>query len=258
MNEPASGSTSADSADAFKPGDERTFEIVPGIRMTFCWIPATTSDSWKRISGGKDTFTMGSPEIESGRALDETPHEVRLTRGFWLGKYEVTQAEWTAVRGDKPSRIIGEDHPVEQVSWDDCRKFIGKLKDHSCRLPTEAEWEYACRAGTTGEYAGELDPAGWYFGNSGNTTHPVGRKEANAWGLCDMHGNVWEWCADWYDGYPEGLTVDPTGPASGEFRVFRGGGWYFVAGDCRSARRGKFIPGGRFFDLGFRLARDNS
>ena len=239
MNEPASGSTSADSADAFKPGDERTFEIVPGIRMTFCWIPATTSDSWKRISGGKDTFTMGSPEIESGRALDETPHEVRLTRGFWLGKYEVTQAEWTAVRGDKPSRIIGEDHPVEQVSWDDCRKFIGKLKDHSCRLPTEAEWEYACRAGTRTPYCFGVELRHDLAKFKGQNTQYVGLCSPNAWGLHDMHGNVAEW------------TVSPYG--DGTRKVVRGGSWMDCPVRGRAAFRMHYEASQVVHDVGFRV-----
>jgi formylglycine-generating enzyme required for sulfatase activity len=123
-------------------------------------------------------------------------------------------------------------------------------------LPTEAQWEYACRAGTTGLYAGSgnLDAMGWFTGNSGNQTHPVAQKQANAWGLYDMHGNVWEWCRDWYSHYPGGSVRDPTGPSSGSVRVDRGGGWSSVPRRCRSAFRLGNVPGVRYLNLGFRLA----
>jgi formylglycine-generating enzyme required for sulfatase activity len=120
-------------------------------------------------------------------------------------------------------------------------------------LPTEAQWEYACRAGTTGDYAGNLDEMGWYGSNSGNKPHPVGQKRANAWGLHDMHGNVWEWCLDWYGNYPGGSVTDPKGAGSGSVRVLRGGCWNYVAGNCRSANRGGNVPGFRNGSLGFRL-----
>ena len=122
------------------------------------------------------------------------------------------------------------------------------------RLPTEAEWEYACRAGTKGAYAGNLDDLAWYWKNSAKTTHPVGQKKPNAWGLYDMHGNVWEWCSDWYGAYPAGTVTDPTGPAAGADRVNRGGCWVNIATHCRSANRNRLEPGGRDMDLGLRLA----
>ena len=204
------------------------------------------------------TFTMGSPPDEEERIYNETQHRVVLTKGFWLGQYEVTQAQWRSVMGNNPSGYKGDRRPVESVSWDDCRKFIAKCNAAArgvrFALPTEAQWEYACRAGTTGPYAGsgDLDEMGWYDGNRGNGTHPVGRKRPNAWNLYDMHGNVWEWCVDW-DGVYEGDCTDPTGPASGEDRVLRGGCWHVNARYCRSAFRFGNLPGFRYLSIGFRL-----
>ena len=177
-----------------------------------------------------------------------------------MAETEVTQGQWKGVMGDNPSEFKGDDRPVENVSWDDCQKFIVKvnaqLAGERLRLPTEAEWEYACRAGTGGAYGGtgNLDEMGWYDGNSGRRTHPVKQKRPNAWGLYDMHGNVWEWCADRYGEYPSGSATDPTGPSDGGGRVIRGGGWNGVARDCRSASRGGYEPGFRGHSLGFRPA----
>ena len=168
------------------------------------------------------TFTMGE---------GTGAYRVTLTRTFWMGETPVTQKQWESVMGKNPSCFKGDDRPVEGVSWEDCQEFIqkvnAKLLDGQVRLPTEAEWEYACRAGTTTPYGGtgNLDEMGWYGGNSGGETHPVGQKKPNAWGLYDMHGNVWEWCADWFGDYPSGSVTDPTGPSSGETRVRRGGSW---------------------------------
>ena len=209
------------------------------------------------------SFIMGS---ESG-ADDEKPQtQVTLTQGYWLGKTEVTQAQWEALMGSNPSKFKGVDRPVEQVSWDDAMEFCRKLTErergagrlpesYEYTLPTEAQWEYACRAGTTGQFGGDgnLDDMGWYSQNSGGTTHPVGQKQSNAWGLYDMHGNVWEWCLDWEDKYPGGSVRDPTGPASGALRVSRGGCWSREAIYCRSASRDGVSPGRRSL-LGFRLA----
>jgi formylglycine-generating enzyme required for sulfatase activity len=217
---------------------------------------------------GPGMFTMGSPALESGRSRDEGPQtQVTLTKGYWLGKTEVTQAQWEALMGSNPSGIKGSDRPVEQVSWDDAMEFCRRLTErersagrlpegYAYTLPTEAQWEYACRAGTIGQYGGDgnLDDMGWYEHNSGGKTHPVGQKRANAWGLHDMHGNVWEWCLDWYGDYPGGSVCDPTGPDSGPGRVLRGGGWLDAAGFCRSAFRYWRDPGDRFGILGFRLA----
>ena len=164
---------------------------------------------------------------------------MRISRGFNLGKYEVTQAEWQGVMGTSPSRFSGCGQcPVEQVSWDDAQEFIGSLNGRAggnrYRLPTEAEWEYAARAGTTGDRYGNLDAIAWYGDNSGGHTQPVGQKVPNAWGLHDMLGNVYEWVADWSGDYPGGTVTDPLrGPGSGSFyRVLRGGGWYIHASAC--------------------------
>jgi formylglycine-generating enzyme required for sulfatase activity len=167
--------------------------------------------------------------------------------------------------GTDPSTYKGPDRPVEMVSWDDVREFCRKLTDREraagrlpsrfvYTLPTEAQWEYACRAGTTGRYAGELDDLGWYKFNSGDQTQPVSRKQPNDWGFYDMHGNVWEWCLDWKGSYPSGTVTDPTGPESGSGRVKRGGSYDNVAVGCRSTGRFALAPGVRYFDLGFRLA----
>ena len=206
------------------------------------------------ISAG--TFQMGS----NNGASDEKPvHTVRISKRFWMGKTEVTQGVWQAVMGSNPSGFKkGDAYPVENVSWDDCQIFIQKLNQmvggNAFRLPTEAEWEYACRAGTTGDRYGNIDAIAWYYSNSGNTTHIVGQKQANAWGLNDTLGNVWEWCQDCYGAYSAGYQTDPTGPASGSYRVFRGGSWFNGAGAVRSAYRYRDTPGHRINDLGFRLA----
>jgi formylglycine-generating enzyme required for sulfatase activity len=196
-----------------------------------------------RIEPG--TFVMGSPDDEEGRFNNEGPQtRVTLTRPFYLGKYEVTQAEWKAVMGSNPSRHAkGGRYPVEQVSWNDCQEFIRRLNERFkgkpvFRLPTEAEWECACRAGTTGARYGERLSIQWYTENAGSETHPVGQKSANAWGLHDMLGNVCEWCADAHDGkYPGGSVTDPMGPGSGSTRIFRGGCALNQARFCRAGFR---------------------
>ena len=155
--------------------------------------------------------------------------------------------------GSNPANFKGADLPVESISWDDCQAFCRKA-GRGMRLPTEAEWEYACRAGTPGAGAGDLTRMAWHSDNSGNTTHPVGQKQANAWGLYDMHGNVWEWCSDWYGSYPTGAVTDPHGASSGSSRVSRGGGWRSGAGFYRSALRDYGDPSFRHDGLGFRVA----
>ena len=210
-------------------------------------------------------FTMGSPSSEPDRYSDEVQHEAVLTRGFFLAETECTQGQWEAVMGGNPSTFKGTERPVEQVSWEEaegyCRKLTAKQRAEGIladgwewRLPTEAEWEYAARAGTAGARYGELDAIAWWSGNSGSETHAVSQKAANAWGLHDMIGNVWELCADWSGDYSTGSVTDPTGPSSGSFRVVRGGGWNNVAGRARSANRGRGVPGNRGGDLGFRPA----
>jgi formylglycine-generating enzyme required for sulfatase activity len=213
------------------------------------------------------TFFMRSPH----GAGDDT--RVTLTQGYWLGRTEVTQAQWQAIARHipvyenipLPSLFKGSERPVEQVSWDMAVLFCAKLSElergagrippgYEYRLPTEAEWEYACRAGGEDKYAGQLSALGWYEANSGGTTHPVAQKQPNAWGLFDMHGNVNEWCADWYGGYPGGDSTNPTGPASGAYRVLRGGGAMTSAGGCRSALRNFWKSSLANSYLGFRLA----
>ena len=229
-----------------------------------CNLPAPVEfvlngDEFVKIRPGE--FDMGS---DKGGASDEKPvRRVRISKPFQMGKYEVTQEQWEAVMGDNPSGFEGARRPVENVSWGDVQEFIGKLNQRNdgfeYRLPTEAEWEYAARAGTTGDYAGNLDEMGWYGANSGNETHPVGEKKPNAWGLYDMQGNVFEWVQDWYDseyyGSRPNPDTDPTGPASGSLRVVRGGTWSYPAQYCRSAYRFRDRPGYRFNALGFRFLR---
>jgi formylglycine-generating enzyme required for sulfatase activity len=210
-------------------------------------------------------FTMGSPLSEEGRAQYEVHHEVNISQPFWLGKTELTQAQWQAVMGKNPAGFTGDlRRPVERVSWDDVMAFCKKLTEreraagtlppgYEYTLPTEAQWEYACRAGTTEAFAGELDAMAWYSANSGGSTHPVATKEPNHWGFHDMHGNVLEWCKDEYGDYPTGPVTDPQGASEGSIRVRRSGSWYDAAVNCRSANRGRGGPEARIDALGFRL-----
>ncbi len=224
-----------------------------------------------------NTFRMGSPANEVGRAADEGPQtEVTISHGFWMGKFEVTQREYLAVIGSNPSGFLGDlNRPVESVSWLDATNYCALLTQQELaagrippgslyRLPTEAEWEYAARAGTSTRFSYGDDPAltglgsyAWYAFNSGNTTHPVGQKSPNPWGLYDMEGNVLEWCLDWYDPYPGAFQIDPQGPASNAsgLRMMRGGAWDAFESDCRSAHRGTegVSPFIRDYILGFRV-----
>jgi formylglycine-generating enzyme required for sulfatase activity len=201
---------------------------------------------------------MGST---NGNDNEKPVHQVTISQSFYIGKYEVTQAQWQAVMGENPSNFKDcANCPVEQVSWDDTQKFIQRLNGmndgYIYRLPTEAEWEYACRAGTTGDYAGNLSEMAWYSDNSGNKTHAVGGKQPNAWGLADMHGNVWEWCQDWYHETYYGAPTDGSAWLSGgeqKYRVLRGGSWNVVATGLRSALRNDVTPGNRYYDHGFRV-----
>jgi formylglycine-generating enzyme required for sulfatase activity len=242
------------------------------LDMQFVYVPA-------------GTFRMGT---NGGISYEKPARDVTIKEGFYMGKYEVTQKEWKAVMGNRPSFFKGDDLPVEQVSWDDAQEFIARLNargdEYIYRLPTEAEWEYACRANTKGDYAGDLDSMAWYGNNSGreyldaediyrtdkgnykkriidngNQTHPVGKQHPNDFGLYDMHGNVWEWCEDWYHDNYKG-----TPPSDGSawlsegdqrYRVFRGGSWYSSAGGCRCAYRLKLAPepGNNFNRFGFRV-----
>ena len=272
-----------------KAGEEREFEIAPGVKMTFCWCPP-----------GK--FTMGSPTGELGRKSDENQVEVTLSKGFWLAKTEVTQGQWKAAggidvsgrlpafwdgkiqitweqfsaEGIRAANFEGGDLPLERVDWNEVRDWCLGMTERlrndgqvgegwKLALPTEAQWEYACRAGTNTALNNgrnltskegacrNLDEVGWYDQNSGKRPHAVGTKKANAWGLHDMHGNVWEWCADWYGDELAG-GVDPQGAASGVHRAYRGGSWYFTASSCRAAFRNGYLPDYRVINLGFRPA----
>ena len=224
------------------------------------------------------SFMMGSPTSESGRIDNEIQHRVTLTKDFWLGETEVTQEQYRAVMGSNPSRFSkGGKYPVEYVSWTDAMAFCerltkaerdnGNLPDgYEYTLPTEAQWEYACRAGTTTpfNFGSTLNgdkancngncPYGMDEGKYVDATTEVGKYGANAWGLYDMHGNVWEWCRDWYDGYPSGSVTDPVGPSSGSYRVLRGGSWISLAWACRSAIRSSIDPSRRGHIYGFRVA----
>ena len=235
-------------AAVLKTGDIKILDLPGGATMEMIYV-------------APGSFVMGSPAPEAGRDKGETEHRVTLTKGFWLGKVPVTQEQWLSVMESNPSYFKGEKCPVDSVSWEDCQKFISKINEIlncAARLPTEAEWEYACRAGTTGPYGGtgNIDDMGWYdntFLGFGLKSHPVAQKSPNAWGFYDMHGNVWEWCNDWYGNYSNRSVTDPTGPASGDRRVLRGGGWCNYARYCRSAHRGRHQPGFRSRNFGFRL-----
>ena len=232
---------------------------------------------------------MGSPAGERGRIshLEWPTHNVTLTQEFYLGKYEVTQAQWKAVMGSHPVSAddtphgVGDDYPAYYVSWDDCQTFLENLNGMELgtfHLPTEAEWEYACRAGTDTRFSfgdalecadtGDSDCAimgeyMWWRGNrtdggEQNDCKEVGRKLPNPWGLYDMHGNIWEWCSDrWEYPFLRAPQVDPQGPSSGSHRVFRGGDWFNYAQDCRSACRDNRSPSARYYFIGLRLVRES-
>ena len=266
-------------------GETKTITLPGGVTMEIIYV-------------APGSFMMGSPSSEEGREDDETQYRVTLTKGFWLGKYEVTQRQWQSVMGNNPSYFKSPERPVENVSWNDCQEFVravnARVKEQlggNARLPTEAEWEYACRAGTnTSLPSGEnldviglfngrgLNQIAWYGGNSSVSfelsngidcsgwkekefsgsfagTHPVGKKGANKWGFHDMIGNVWEWCEDTYDKdyYSIGPAIDPCNRASGDYRVVRGGCWGNFACCCRSSYRGRNQPGNRRRNFGFRL-----
>ncbi|MDP6775861.1 MAG: formylglycine-generating enzyme family protein [Candidatus Latescibacteria bacterium] len=244
------------------PGTELTVRLVDEVPMVFVWVPP-------------GTFRMGSPYSEADRGGDEGPvHEVALTRGFHLGKHEVTQEQWDMVMGTMPWAghgfvEEGPDHPAVHVSWTDAQAFVEELNASEgagiYRLPTEAEWEYACRAETTaawssGSDANLLPRYAWYRKNAWDSpnrhAHEVGTREPNPWGLHDMHGNVWEWVNDYYSStyYADGPPVDPAGPGVGTHRVLRGGAIYSEAGNLRSANRNSYGPDTHGY-FGFRIVR---
>lgn len=272
------------------------FVILSVIVLTGCGSNETfviKEINLEMVKCPESSFMMGSPDEEHKTTKElfnnifehkdavkfdysEKLHLVTFTKPFYIGKYEVTQSQYSALMDKNPSEFIGANNPVEMVSYDDAKAFCDKMnlkylnilpKGYKFDLPTEAQWEYACRAGTntalnngknlTKEEGAcpNLDEVAWYSKNSGKTTHEVGQKKPNAWGIYDMHGNVWEWCKDWYGEYPKEDVTDPTGAFSGGLlRVLRGGGWVNGAGDCRSAYRCFNDPDLRIFTLGFRLA----
>lgn len=254
------------------PGDEVFLEIAPEVEMVFCWCPKPDAP-----------FRMGSPESEAERDSDETPHWVMLSRGFWLAKQLCTQAQYAGVMERKPARRTEqEDIPVALVSWEDATAFCNRVNGRQelpggwrLALPTEAQWEYACRAGRSFEFpfgVGEGRRLHAQLANfdgnhpyetdltwqDRNATIPVGAFPPNAWGLHDMHGQLYEWCEDWFGEYAETTEtaplVDPTGAEKGTYRVLRGGYWIDFGRDCRAAYRFHRDPGYRYDSIGFRLA----
>jgi formylglycine-generating enzyme required for sulfatase activity len=242
------------------PG-ESVIVMLPGeVEMEFCRIPA-------------GSFQMGSPENEEGRERGEGPQRrVTISNPFLMGKFEITHAQWKAVTG-KIRNYAGfdgsnYDAPMQTTSWNECKAFVDKVNGLGIgrfRLPTEAEWEYACRAGTTTRYFwGEdsdltgIDQYAWYDENSNGEAHDAGEKKPNPWGLYDMAGNVYEWCQDWYGPYPSEAETDPKGPATGSAKVFRGGEWFNPAENCRSAFRGSFGPSEGLYFGGLRLVMEIS
>lgn len=229
-----------------KEGDLQKFKLNKNISIDMVYIPS-----------GK--FMMGSPENELERnPAREKQHLVTLTKGYWMATTETTQEVWKKIMGENPSKIINPLHPVEQVSWDEVQIFLNVINKSGSkfRLPYEAEWEYACRAGTTTSYAGKRDQMTWHSGNSYRTSHPVATKKANQWGLYDMHGNVSEMCQDWFHEDISADAIDPKGPSSGEKKVERGGQYTGRIRHTRSADRSRDIPSESTFYVGFRLVHE--
>jgi formylglycine-generating enzyme required for sulfatase activity len=247
-------------------------ESRPGEAPAYTLTALLEGDSFVRIPAGE--FTMGADE---GPAQEQPAHRVRITRDFEMGRYEVSQAQWEAVmrnpharpgtdggREVNPSHFRGPSRPVENVSWEAVQQFLRNLnardERYRYRLPTEAEWEYAARAGGEGEPYGDLAASAWCEATSGGETHPVGQKALNAWGLYDMLGNVAEWVADWhsldYYSASPGVDLDPIGPATGSYKVYRGGAWLSSAGYCRAGARGFDFPVNGQDSVGFRLVRE--
>jgi formylglycine-generating enzyme len=261
--EPPTGESKAPAAELVKAPTEPVLTTAPVEGESFS-IPKLNFDMLWCNPG---TFIMGSPAGEKDREEAETQHRVNLTKGFYLGKYEVTQVQWEKVMGSNPSYRKGAALPVENVSWDDAMEFCEKLtevekeadrlpKGWTYTLPTEAQWEYACRAGTTTAYSfgDTITPKQANFVYNVGKTTQVGTYPANAWSFHDMHGNVWEWCSDRYGAYPSGAVSDPLGPSDGSYRVVRGGSWSLNGRNMRSANRNGNSPVNRDTYLGFRLS----
>jgi len=216
-------------------------KVNPKDGLTYVWIPP-------------GTFLMGCSPGDSECLEDEKPaHRATITRGFWLGETPVTQQAYQRVTGQNPSHFDGANLPVESVNWDEARAFCMAIGG---RLPTEAEWEYAARAGSRGARYGNLDDIAWYQENSGGTTQGVGQKRANAFGLYDMLGNVWQWVADWYGSYPSGGESDPSGAESGNHKLLRGGSWVNLSGVVRVSFRNGYVPILRENGIGLRCVRE--
>ena len=249
-------------------GNEPTPDPITNVKVI-----TVNGVSFKMIKVEAGTFTMGATAEQTGAFDDESPaHQVTLTKDYYMGETEVTQALWYAVMGQKPTADgkqwtrdwgLGDNYPAYYISWNDCQEFITKLNQLTgltFRLPTEAEWEYAARGGnkatTQTLYSGSdaIDDVAWYWDNSSSSTHIVAGKKANALGLYDMSGNLYEWCNDWYGSYSSGAQRDPTGPSSGSDRVSRGGCLYFDATDCRVADRNFYYGPARYDIVGMRLA----
>jgi formylglycine-generating enzyme required for sulfatase activity len=243
--------------------------VLLGICPAYAQQPQaiTNSIGMKFASISAGSFIMGSPEKEAGRHPNETSHKVTISETFYLGQFEVTQDEFEKVTGTNPSSIKGSKHPVETLGWEDAVAFCRKLSElpeekaagRVYRLPTEAEWEHACRSGgetafSFGDSTELLPEHAWFAENAQNKHHPVGQKKPNQWGLFDMLGNVGEWCDDWYGDYPMNATTDPRGPIRGTARVIRGGNW-IVANKLhfRSSQRSNYVPKDRSVLLGFRV-----
>ena len=241
-----------------------TYRGTAGSQKQFQLPPGTDATNWATRWIPPGRFSMGSPIHEPGRELDEVLHSVTLPDGFFFSETPCTQGQWSLLMPHNPSKFRGADLPVEQVSWEDAREFALKLTEFhhklglisagwSWDLPTEAQWEYACRVRKSGEFHGPIDSVAWFQLNSQKRTHPVGTRQPNAWGLQDMHGNVSKWCLDWYGQYPFDAVNHPVGPPFGTFRVYRGGGWSDGARCCRSAYRGRSVPDFRSSNIGFSL-----
>jgi formylglycine-generating enzyme required for sulfatase activity len=217
--------------------------------------------SARALSEAQREYEAALARFKSSYDEEKPAHDVTISTPYYIGKYEVTQEQYQQVMGSNPSHFRGRDLPVERVSWDDAKEFCKRVTEKagpSVRLPSGAEWERACRAGTrttyyTGDSDADLDRVAWYGNNSKDTTHPVGQKTSNAWGVHDMHGNVCEWCVDWYETYKAEAVVDPHGLTEGRYRVLRGGSWHGLPGGCRSADRFGCSPGSRDYVLGFRV-----
>ncbi|HOZ45101.1 MAG TPA: formylglycine-generating enzyme family protein [Candidatus Hydrogenedentes bacterium] len=255
---PKAAPSSPEASGPPQPGETRTFA---GIE--FVWVPPgeflmgatkTPEDLFRLYQGDLRWYANEVPR-----------HPVAITKGFWLGKYEITQAQWQKVMGSNPSGTDPE-CPVDKISWDDCQTFVAELHTRTnepFRLPTEAEWEYACRAGGTTEFhfgdgKADLRKYAWFSANSGGQSHPVGKKEPNAWNLHDMHGNVWEFCQDWCDRayYAKSPKEDPQGPESGEYRMLRGGSFKRSETKCRCSFRSWNKPEYATAGQGLRICRD--